>query len=182
MGYRVEPAYVAGVMEAFGQSVVRCVVTDAPGFAPSRPGRSRHACAMYQDGVRGIGFEDFQFLWNHLQGNAEIETAPAKVARAADQDGTGDGDAPFADAADLLLRQQFEKYDTNGDNVLDKQEVAAMMASLCFKVDQVSLCIGSSRKSSFFTRCLPNHATRSASRVWNFVMPTQQVLFFINRP
>eukprot|EP01048_Picozoa_sp_COSAG05_P018180 COSAG05_NODE_2612_length_2837_cov_2.529584_3_plen_264_part_00 len=86
-----------------------------------------HFASFDTDGDGLIGFLEFTQLWEHLgQPLPDAAATPPPSEAGAD---TG------ADAAAHPLAQTFEKYDLNGDGLLDASELGQMLVSLGFKPD-----------------------------------------------
>ena len=75
------------------------------------------------DGSGGIEFDEFTELHRHLNSGGE-EEAEAEAS------------AVGGRAEDRALRASFDRFDLNGDGVLDEKEISSMMVTMGFAADR----------------------------------------------
>jgi Ca2+-binding EF-hand superfamily protein len=118
IGYQVDDSYVGGVMDIFGR--------------------------FDQDQNGTIDLGEFPRLWEHLGGEALAPEAspppapapaPAPVPAPAPAPATPSARGAGGRRLPRTARQVFERYDTNGDGVLDQNEVSAMIDDIGYQVD-----------------------------------------------
>lgn len=108
LGYHVNTDYLAQTMNLFGE--------------------------FDKDGDKVIQFGEFEELWTHLNAGMPAEQQTEAKAQPLQRQLSYPGSLTNSPIPSIV--ETFIKYDTKEDSVLDKEEVAAMMADLGYKADQ----------------------------------------------